>query len=723
MAGKTAVLSVRILGDGKDARRALKSTSKDVSILGGAARRLGGGLGGLTKFAGGFGLIGGAVGGAAIAIKTLLPLAAGLGTAFVGAGVVGAAALIVPLRDMSTVLGDLGPKFSALGDSMSGSFWQAAEAPIRSLVDTLLPSLSSGLTETSRIMGESLGGAAKQLGDTLGPMLPGLMENFNAFFSSAMQGLGPFLTGIFQLMDAGAALLPAIGPGLAALAEQFAGWATQMNESGQIASMFAAVGSTIGTVFSTLAPVIGSVMTLFTTTYTALQPLIGALMQSLAPALTGIATALGPVVTSLGAALLPVIQQLAPVLGGVLVTAVQLFAGVIAQLAPVISQVLTAVMPFVAQLVGALLPVITTLVSTLLPPLVALFAGLAPILIQVLAAVMPLITALAGQLSPLIAGLAPLLMTLVEGFVQVIGAIAPLIPMLVSALVPVIQAIGPLLRTVVSVLTSLLGPAIQMIVGIVDIVVGVLTGDWTKAWEGVKKVVGGAIDFVKAAVKGGLSLVKSIFTSVLGLISSKVRSVFGRLPEPARRAIRQFQDYFSNGFDRVMGIVKNLPSRIRWAIGNLGSLLRNSGRSLIQGFISGIRSMFGAVSRAVSRVVNRVRDFFPFSPAKTGPFSGRGYTTYSGKALVQDFAGAMTKQLVTVRAAANKVAKAGTFTGGFDMLSPSISGRPGGPGNAATVINIKVTADGTTDPDALGRKIVSALDSYYKRRGKKWQPA
>lgn len=659
MAGKTAVLSVRILGDGKDARRALKSTSNDVSLLGGAARRLGGGLGGLTKFAGGFGLIGGAVGGAAIAVQTLLPLAAGLGAAFVGAAAVGVAALIVPLRDMGTILGDLGPKFSALGDSMSGSFWQAAEAPIRGLVDTLLPSLSSGLTETSRIMGESLGGAAKELGATLGPMLPGLMENFNAFFSSAMQGLGPFLTGIFQLMDAGAALLPAIGPGLTALAEQFAGWATQLNASGQLGEMMTAVGTTIGTVFSTLAPVIGSVMTLFTTTYTALQPLIGALMESLAPALTAIAVALGPVVTSLGAALLPVIQQLAPILGGVLVVAVQLFAGVIAQLAPVISQVLVAIMPFVAQLVGALLPVITTLVSTLLPPLVALFAGLAPILTQVLAAVMPLITSLAGQLSPLIAALAPLLMTVVEGFLAVVGALAPLLPMLVGILVPIIQTMIPIITDVANLLSGLLASAFQIITGVIQVVVGVLTGDWAMAWKGMKTAASGAVDL-------------------------------------------------------VVGIVKGLPALVLGAIGDLGSLLLDSGKALMRGLADGITSGIKWAMNAASDAVSAVRDFFPFSPAKRGPFSGTGYTTYSGKALVGDFAGAMTKQIVDVERAARAVATAGTFTGGFDMkplkVEPSVSR---GAADRGTGTTVQINFNGVvTDPLGAAREIRRLLDRH-----------
>ena len=713
MAGKTAVLSVRILGDGKDARRALRGTSKDVSLLQASAQRLKGGLGGLTKFAGGFTLIGTAVGASTLAIKTLLPVLLSLGAALGGALVVGAAALIVPLMDIGKHLGDLGPKFQSLGKQMSGSFWAEAATPIRDMVNSLLPALSDGLTRTSQIMGAGLGGAAKQVQATLGPMLPDLLGKFNEFWSGAMSGLGPFLNGLFQLMDAGSVMLPLVGDGLAVLGTQFEGWASKLNESGQVASLFQTSMGTISSVFETLAPAIGSVIGLFETTYTAVAPLIGALAGALGPAISAIAAALGPVVQSLAGALLPAVQMLAPVLGGVLVTGVQLFANVLMQLAPIIGQLLTAIVPFVAQLAGMLMPVISQLISTLLPPLVTLFAGLVPIITSLLTALMPLVSTLISALAPVLMQLGPLLAVLVQGFLQVVGAVAPLIPLLVGALVPVIQAIAPLLSTVVSVLTSLLGPAIQMIVGIIQIVVGVLTGDWTMAWEGVKTVVTGAINLVKAVVKGGLTLVKSIFTTVLNLIKAKVTSVFNMLPQPVQRALQKFKTYFTTGFNAVLNIVKSLPGRIKSALGNLGALLVNSGAALMRGFTNGIKRGISAAVNAAKSAVQRVRDFFPFSPAKRGPFSGSGYTTHSGKALVRDFAGAMTKEIVKVRSAAAKVATAGTINGAYNLPAmragaPAAANRAGGAGTT-----VEVNFNGVvTDPLAVARELRRLLDRY-----------
>ncbi|MDX3582543.1 phage tail protein [Streptomyces europaeiscabiei] len=83
--------------------------------------------------------------------------------------------------------------------------------------------------------------------------------------------------------------------------------------------------------------------------------------------------------------------------------------------------------------------------------------------------------------------------------------------------------------------------------------------------------------------------------------------------------------------------VKGIPGRVKSAMGNLGSVLVGAGRALIQGFISGIKNMIGSVKNAASSVVSAARDYFPFSPAKEGPFAGKGYTTYSGQALMSGF--------------------------------------------------------------------------------------
>lgn len=94
----------------------------------------------------------------------------------------------------------------------------------------------------------------------------------------------------------------------------------------------------------------------------------------------------------------------------------------------------------------------------------------------------------------------------------------------------------------------------------------------------------------------------------------------------------------TDGLNAAVDFVKSIPDKIKSFFSNAGDWLVNSGKALLDGFAKGIRNAVNAVTSAASDALGAVRKLFPFSPAKKGPFSGHGYTTYSGHALMRDFA-------------------------------------------------------------------------------------
>lgn len=145
-------------------------------------------------------------------------------------------------------------------------------------------------------------------------------------------------------------------------------------------------------------------------------------------------------------------------------------------------------------------------------------------------------------------------------------------------------------------------------------------------------------DLVNAIVGWILSLPGKILGGLSDFISNVVGH-FGRMASGARRKVWD-----------VVRVVAGLPGRVWNALGNLGSYLYNSGSSLIQGFINGIWSKIGSVRRAASSLLSAARDYFPFSPAREGPFSGKGWTLYSGASLVEGFQAGIASQLPALRA-------------------------------------------------------------------------
>ena len=121
--------------------------------------------------------------------------------------------------------------------------------------------------------------------------------------------------------------------------------------------------------------------------------------------------------------------------------------------------------------------------------------------------------------------------------------------------------------------------------------------------------VGGFFGQLPGQVGGFLS-------SVIGTVGGWVSSMGGKAAEAA-------STFGSNLINGLMGIIGQAQS---------------AGSAIVQGLIDGIMGMIGAAGDAIGSVVDRIASFLPHSPAKRGPFSGKGWTPYSGRAIVHGLA-------------------------------------------------------------------------------------
>lgn len=126
----------------------------------------------------------------------------------------------------------------------------------------------------------------------------------------------------------------------------------------------------------------------------------------------------------------------------------------------------------------------------------------------------------------------------------------------------------------------------------------------------------------------------------------------------------------------VKEFVTGLPERIWRAFSGVGALLFQAGRNVIQGFINGIKSMFGSLSGIMSSAMQVVRNFTPFSPAKEGPLSGSGDPYLAGQNIMERLgagiqAGSTDLRTVTNNAVSNISFGPGAIKVGFEGALPT----------------------------------------------------
>ena len=359
----------------------------------------------------------------------------------------------------------------------------------------------------------------------------------------------------------------------------------------------------------------------------------------------GLASILGPLV----AQVVPLVSAFSPL--QVIFNAIepllpQLF-DMFGQLASVLGgsllTMLTALTPMFVELSGVVSDALGGVLAAVLPTVVTMvtmlgttLSQLIPIIVPIIGTLVQLATTLISQLMPIITDLVTSIMPpLVDIFGNILSAIGPVISMIAGVLIPIIMALMPVVVTVFGVIANVIKSAMQIVQGIIQVVTGIITGNWSQVWNGLGNIVSGALATV-GNVLGGL-------------------------------------------FDIVMS-----------ALGGIGGWLVDSGKALIQGFIDGIGGMVGAIGDAVGGVLGAVADFFPHSPAKKGPFSGRGYTTYSGAALASDFATSIEGQRSRVASAAASVTGAAVLSGSMIPAGATVGGGAATPsaGHPGVVQNI-----------------------------------
>lgn len=101
-------------------------------------------------------------------------------------------------------------------------------------------------------------------------------------------------------------------------------------------------------------------------------------------------------------------------------------------------------------------------------------------------------------------------------------------------------------------------------------------------WTGIKNVISGVINWVKA----NWPLLLGILTGPIGLAVAMIIKHWDAIKNGA-----------SNMINGVINFFKGLPGKIVGAIGNMGSLLYNSGKDLINGLLNGAGSLLSKIGQ------------------------------------------------------------------------------------------------------------------------------
>ena len=113
------------------------------------------------------------------------------------------------------------------------------------------------------------------------------------------------------------------------------------------------------------------------------------------------------------------------------------------------------------------------------------------------------------------------------------SVLVPLINWIIANLLPVaakiIDVVGTTAIKVIKSLIKIIGDVADTLSGIIDFLVGVFTGNWELAWQGIKEIADGAWNFIKDVVSGAWEIIKTVTKGALNIIKTVINTAWNAI--------------------------------------------------------------------------------------------------------------------------------------------------------------------------------------------------
>lgn len=150
------------------------------------------------------------------------------------------------------------------------------------------------------------------------------------------------------------------------------------------------------------------------------------------------------------------------------------------------------------------------------------------------------------------------------------NVLVPLFSWIAANIMPIlaniIDFVGNAILDALKIIIDVIGDIADILSGVIDFVVGVFTGDWKKAWDGIKEIFSGAWDLIVDIASGVWDLISSAISKGLDIVSGIISTAWDGITTLASTAWDAFVNI-------VTGIWDGLSTAATTAFDAVGSAI------------------------------------------------------------------------------------------------------------------------------------------------------
>lgn len=192
------------------------------------------------------------------------------------------------------------------------------------------------------------------------------------------------------------------------------------------------------------------------------------------------------------------------------------------------------------------------------------------------------------------------------------SVLVPLINWIIANLLPVvaeiIDVVGTVAIKVIKSLIKIIGDVADTLSGIIDFLVGVFTGDWELAWQGIKEIADGIWNLIKDIITGTWDVIKTVTKDALKIIKTVISTAWNAIKTATSTVWNAIKKTLSNLWSALKATANTVFNAIKNKVTGVWDSVKNKTSQVWENVTTFVSNKVEAIKNAITNKFNAARD-------------------------------------------------------------------------------------------------------------------
>jgi len=167
--------------------------------------------------------------------------------------------------------------------------------------------------------------------------------------------------------------------------------------------------------------------------------------------------------------------------------------------------------------------------------------------------------------------------------------------------------LAPLFEGAFKVIAVVLETVLDVIIGILDVFIGIFTSDWSRVWQGVKRIFSAVWNGIKGIITTALKTIKNVTNVILGWFGTSWKKIWNGIKNFTQRLWNGMKSLASKVFSGIKTAILTPIRAVKSGLSSLWSGIKNTAVSVWNSIKTRAGSVWNGIKTAVTSPVQKIK--------------------------------------------------------------------------------------------------------------------